>query len=801
MRVLVLGAGGRESALVASLLRDERVTQIAVAPGNGGTATIDPRRVQNIALAQDGPDFAAVCAYVREHRIDLVVPGPEQPLVDGVADAVKAATAAAVFGPSAAAARIEGSKAFSKHFMQAEKIPTAAFATFTEVHRAVAYLQNELPAAARVVIKVSGLAAGKGVLLPATRDEAIADVRRIMVDRVFGDAGTEVVIEEFLEGHEVSCLAFTDGYTILPLPYAQDHKRAYDNDAGPNTGGMGVFAPTPRVSDADRAFINREILQRCVDGLRRRRSPFVGILYAGVILTPQGPKTLEYNCRFGDPETEALLPLLTSSLADLMFACCHGYLDAVTPTFLADTIAVSVIIAAEGYPGAYAKGQAITIPAALPDGVTVYHAGTTLDGAQLTSSGGRVLAVTGLGATYDAAFAATMAGVRAIDFPHSFYRTDIGAKAFAEHRSKADAAGSNGGKLTYADAGVSIAAGDALVHDIKAIVRRTRRVGADAEIGGFGGCFDLAACGFKDPVLVAGIDGVGTKVLIAKALGDVSTVGIDLVAMNANDVLAQGAEPLFFLDYLATGHLDVGMAAAAVGGVAEGCLQARCALVGGETAEMPAVYARGDFDMAGCVVGAVERSRMLPRTQAMTTGDVLIGLPSSGVHSNGFSLVRKIVERAGLPYTDPCPWQPGTSLGAALLTPTRIYVTSVLPLVAADRVKGLAHITGGGLIENIPRALPKGAVAHVDTLRWELPPTFRWLQQQGGLDPLEVARTFNCGIGMVLVVAADDVADTLALLAEHGEPNAVRIGHLEVTNDPALPAARVDMAHLDAWAS
>ena len=323
----------------------------------------------------------------------------------------------------------------------------------------------------------------------------------------------------------------------------------------------------------------------------------------------------------------------------------------------------------------------------------------------------------------------------------------------------------------YKQAGVDIEAGDRLVRAISPLAKATARAGASGDLGGFGGLFDLRAAGFEDPILVSGTDGVGTKLMVAHETGHHGTIGIDLVAMCANDVLAQGAEPLFFLDYFACGKLDEGVAAEVVGGIAEGCRQAGCALIGGETAEMPGMYEAGTYDLAGFCVGAMERGTALPRTDAMASGDLLVGLPSSGAHANGFSLIRKIVRDAGLTYADAAPFQDG-SLGEALLAPTKLYVADTLPLVRSGAVKGLAHITGGGLTENVPRALPGHLAPRYDDAALALPPLFAWLQAAGGLSDAEMRRTFNAGVGMVMVVAPDRVGEALAV------PGARAIGEL-----------------------
>jgi phosphoribosylformylglycinamidine cyclo-ligase len=336
-----------------------------------------------------------------------------------------------------------------------------------------------------------------------------------------------------------------------------------------------------------------------------------------------------------------------------------------------------------------------------------------------------------------------------------------------QHLEQAMAERRNG--LSYADSGVDIDAGNRLVDLIKPMVRATARPGTDAEIGGFGGLFDLKAAGFKDPVLVAATDGVGTKVKIAIETGLHGSIGIDLVAMSVNDLVVQGAEPLFFLDYFACGKLDPEAAAAIVAGIAEGCRESGCALIGGETAEMPGLYKEGDYDLAGFAVGAVERGAALPRPD-IAAGDAVLGLASSGVHSNGFSLVRKIVEISGLSFEAQAPFSPVMTLGGALLTPTRLYVRSCLRAIReTGAVKGLAHITGGGFTDNIPRILPKHLGVDIDLARLPVLPVFRWLAQQGSIAEAELLRTFNCGIGMIAVVRADAVEAITEVLADAGE--------------------------------
>jgi phosphoribosylaminoimidazole synthetase len=322
---------------------------------------------------------------------------------------------------------------------------------------------------------------------------------------------------------------------------------------------------------------------------------------------------------------------------------------------------------------------------------------------------------------------------------------------------------------SYADAGVNIDAGNSLVDRIKPLAKATARLGANSDLGGFGGLFDLKATGYKDPILVSATDGVGTKLKLAFDTDIHDTVGIDLVAMCVNDLVVQGAEPLLFLDYFATGGLDVDVAESVIKGIAAGCKEAGCALIGGETAEMPGMYQKGHYDLAGFTVGAVEREAVLPRMDDIAVGDAVLGLASSGVHSNGFSLVRHVLAKQGLTVKDPAPFAKGKTLGEALLTPTRIYVKSCLTAIRTGKIKALAHITGGGLLENIPRVLPENLGVALKAGSWKMPDVFTWLQQAGNIAQHELYRTFNCGIGMVILVKAEDAQAVSALLTEHGE--------------------------------
>ena len=664
------------------------------------------------------------------------------------------------YGPSKLAARMEGSKTFSKDFMKKYNIPTAAYENFSNYEEAKKYLDSINH---DVVLKASGLAAGKGVIIPTTKQEAQDALKGIMLDKEFGSAGDEVVIEEFLEGDELSILSFCDGYTIKSLPPAQDHKRIFEGDLGPNTGGMGCYAPTNIATKQLIEEIERTVLRPTIDGFIEEHMPFRGTLFTGLMITKNGPKVLEYNVRFGDPETQTLLPLMSqdTDLAEIMIACTEGWLKAVDVRVEPKSSA-TVVVAAGGYPGPYAKGIPMKVSSP-PADTNIFHAGTIIKNGQLQTSGGRVIAAQAVAENLERAVKKAYTGIRFIELDKMFYRKDIAHRAFNPTASTKEA-------LTYASAGVDIEAGNQFVKRIKKSVAKTARPGADAQIGGFGGELDLDLAGYLGgPVLVAAIDGVGTKLKVAQTMNKHDTVGIDLVAMNVNDLVVQGAEPLCFTDYIGCSKLIPDIGSAFVEGVVAGCIQANSALVGGETAEMPDMYQGDDYDAAGTAIGAMRKEHRLPRTGDMADGDVLIGLASNGVHSNGFSLVRRIIARENISYHDAAPWDKSTSVGLSLLTPTRIYVLPLLQVIRKKLILGLSHITGGGLTENIPRMLPPHLAAEVDVSSWQLPAVFKWLKQAGNVSSSEMGRTFNTGIGMVAVVKQETVQQVIAELTASGE--------------------------------
>ncbi len=538
----------------------------------------------------------------------------------------------------------------------------------------------------------------------------------------------------------------------VALPIAQDHKRLGEGDTGPNTGGMGAYAPAPVPYTAD--DLVAEFVQPVLDHFAAADTPYVGVLFAGLMLTADGARLIEYNVRLGDPEAQTVLPLVETDIAELALLATRGRLDQL-PVIVRSQAAVTVVAAAAGYPGAAVRGAVITDDMASgaigPDGTTTlrFDAGVDEDG---RVAGGRVLAVTGIGFDLAEARAAAYDHMRRIRFDGMQFRRDIGWRAL-------------GAELTsYAAAGVDIDEGTRAVSEMKAAVEATHDHGVLKGVGSFGGVFSAKAIlALDDPVLVASTDGVGTKVELAARLGMVRGVGMDIVNHCIDDVLVQSARPLFFLDYIAASVLDAGLVAEVVRGMADACRDAGCALLGGETAEMPGVYQPGAFDIAGTLVGVAERSELLPRPD-VAVGDVLVGVASSGPHTNGYSLLRKIFDWIPM---DVVPDGFDRSLGETLLEPHRSYLDLLTPALHSGTVKALAHITGGGLPENLPRVLPAEVDAVIRLGSWPVSPLFRLAREltpQMSTD--ELYRTLNMGVGMVVICAPGEVAALQGTIAE-----------------------------------
>ena len=738
MNVMIIGSGGREHALAWKVAQSPRLSKLYIAPGNAGTMTCG----ENVLL--DASNHSDIIRFCKDKQIDLVLIGPETPLACGLTDALSA-DGIRCFGPSRAAAQIEASKVFAKDFMVRHNIATARYAAFSKIADAIAYLETvDYP----IVIKASGLAAGKGVVLPETLDEARSTLESILIDRAFGEAGNEVIIEERLSGQEVSLMAFTDGKTVIPMLPAQDHKCLLDGDHGPNTGGMGAYAPAP-IFTAD--LMNEaveSVLRPAINGLRLEGTPFVGVLYAGLILTLNGLRTLEFNCRFGDPETQAVLPLLETDLLEIAEACVDGTLHDVDIRWKAGA-AVCVVLASKGYPEKVESGKYVKLET-LPANIISFHAGTRFDNGKVVTSGGRVFGLTAWSDEIESAVRRVYANVDKVLFEGRQYRKDIAHRAVKES--------------SYADSGVSIDAGNITVDLINETVRSTYTSSVLAGIGSFGGLFDASILKtFDNPVLVASTDGVGTKVKLAGQAGRYRPIGHDIVNHCINDILVQGARPLFFMDYFATSKLTPEVTAEVVTGMAEACKEAGMALLGGETAEMPGVYQPNEFDIAGTIVGLVERDNILPRKN-LKAGDALIGLASSGPHTNGYSLIRKTFADTPLDTAFP---ELGVSLADALLAPHKSYLNLLSSILdRSSLVKALVHLTGGGFIENVPRILPDDldAVIHLDG--WTPPPLWKLIQQKGNIATDEMYRVFNMGIGMIVIVDKAKVTEIRRLISE-----------------------------------
>lgn len=793
--ILVIGSGSREHAITWKLLESNQVDKVILVPGNASSSTME--RVITVECSKiDAESISNIC---KEHNVEYVFVGPEVPLVDGIVDGLKR-KGISCFGPTKKAAQLEGSKVFCKDFMARNNIPTARYQTFTDYNKAKQYIES---LNYKIVLKASGCAAGKGVLIPSNKEEELEGLKRIMVDKEFGSAGDEIVIEEFLDGEECSLMCFSDGYSLVVMPPAQDHKRIFDGDKGANTGGMGAYAPAPFIVDCNNNATTDKskskssfgtIIDRCVEtilkptinGMRKEGKPFVGVLFAGLMVSSSSSTTndkvinvLEFNCRMGDPETQVVLPLLETDLFEIVLACIEGRLDGLDVKW-SNKFAVTVVAASKGYPDSYPKG--LKINGLLENKNTndniIFQAGTTVNGSNdIVTNGGRVLSCTSVSESLEDAIKNSYKLIETISFEGMQYRKDIGQKALNHLERKKQQQANSKQSVSYSESGVDIERGDAVVDNIGPLAKATTRLGCVSDLGGFGALFDTKAAGFRDPILVSGTDGVGTKLKIAQELGIHDSIGIDLVAMCVNDVVVQGAEPLFFLDYFATGRIHVDVATQVVSGIARGCKESGCALIGGETAEMPGMYKDGEYDLAGFSVGAVERDQMLPSN--IQEGNILLGLASSGVHSNGYSLVRYLIETksGGLTYNSIAPFDSSKTLGQVLLTPTKLYVLSCLAAIKSGGVNGLAHITGGGITENLPRVIPDGLDCEVELGSWEILPIFKYLVELGNMETEELLKTFNSGIGMILIVSPDKV-DSITKSLESNNEKVYKIGKI-----------------------
>jgi phosphoribosylamine--glycine ligase/phosphoribosylformylglycinamidine cyclo-ligase len=758
MRVLLVGSGAREHAIAWKLGQSPSLKKLFCAPGNAGTA----QAAENVGIAVS--DVEGLVGFAISNDIDLVVCGPELPLSLGLSDLLArrgGPDGPRCFGPGQAAAKIESSKSFSKALMENIGIPTAEYRVFDELDEAKVFIGD---APWPYVIKASGLASGKGVFLPDSYEEACTVLEDLMKKSSLGQAGSEVLIEERLEGEEVSILGFCDGVHVSVMPPTQDHKRLLEGDLGPNTGGMGAIA-SAHLRHMDMAqTLSRKFLEPVCMELASKGTPFVGVLYAGLMLTKKGPKALEYNCRFGDPEAEAILPLLETDLLRILWECTKTSLDTIDMAWHRGASAC-IVVADGNYATDMGQRPARLFKDFGKNGNSqVFHGATHVSGKETLAEGGRLLCVSSFADDVPMAIEKAYGRLARLDLPDSRFRKDIGYgrnlvksldpmgeyPGLRKEASGSDAAESQSAFL-YADSGVDIEAGDRAVAMMSAAVRSTYGKEVLAGIGSFGGIYSAESLkGMKEPVLVASTDGVGTKVKLASLAGSFGSIGKDIVNHCIDDILVQGARPLFFLDYVATSKLDPSMVAQIVGGMSDACVQARCALLGGETAEMPGVYLPGEFDLAGTIVGMAEREDILP-CATLLCKDILVGLPSSGLHTNGFSLARKIFPESELAgYSDIL----GRTLLEALLEPHRSYLPILEPVLSKAKglVKALVHITGGGFEGNIPRILPSSLDAVVRPAAWVPLPVFDLIRKKGQVSREEMYRVFNMGIGMIAIL-------------------------------------------------
>ena len=722
LNILVVGSGAREHALATKISESPRCANLHVTPGNAGT----PGTRHNVVAT----DINGIIALCNTNRVSLVVIGPEAPLAAGLVDALHAAGIAA-FGPTQALARLESDKSYAREVAHLLNLPGPHCATFKQGDETSA-LAWYTQFGADIVVKQSGLAGGKGVVVPNSANETTTAIREAIA---LGD----VVLEERLFGTECSLIALSDGSTSVAFPLAQDHKRIGEGDTGLNTGGMGAYAPAPVAFSADE--LHAMFITPVINHFSSAGTPFIGALFAGIMLTKDGPRLLEYNCRFGDPEAQVLLSLLDSDIVELLLACSNGSLTS-NHLVIRDGSALAVVLAAHNYPHPPRTGDIITnLPTTNPMS-SVFHGGTEVVNGQLVTAGGRVLTCVGVGQTLDEARTHAYATASRISFDGVQLRRDIAWRA-------------PGATITsYASTGVNIDEGTRAVDLIKASVAKTATSHVLRGVGAFGGALDVSFLKeFDHPVLVGSTDGVGTKVELAARTGRIRGTGHDIVNHCVNDVLVQRAYPLFFLDYLASSHLNADNVAEVVGGMADACAAAGCVLLGGETAEMPGVYVDGAFDIAGTLVGVAEREQLLP-LPTIAAGDVLIGVASNGPHTNGYSYLRKLF--AWIPMeSQPVPLD--RPLVEALLEPHRNYLPVLKDALNTEHVKALVHITGGGLPENMPRVLPEGIGAIINLGSWPMPPLFQLVSELSTLDTDELYRTLNMGVGMVVIVAPEHV--------------------------------------------
>ncbi|NXX32971.1 PUR2 protein, partial [Nicator chloris] len=736
-RVLVIGSGGREHALAWKLAQSPHVKHVFVAPGNAGTA--DNGKISNSAVLVS--NHTIVTQFCKDHNIGLVLVGPEALLAAGIVDDLRAA-GVRCFGPGARAAQLFSHSSSSKAFLERHGIPTARWRAFSNPQEACRFITStDFPA---LVVRARAPAARKEVTIAASKEEACRAVQEIMQDRMFGEI---VVVEELLQGEELSCSCFTDGVTVASMPPAQPHKRLQDGDQGPSTAGMGAYCPVPQVPEALLEQIRGAILQPIVDSLRQEGAAFVGVLQTGLMLTKEGVKILNFKCQFGDPQCQVILPLLKNDFYEVIQATIDGKLCSCMPAWSENRTAVCVVMASPGYPGDSDKGMEVTgLLQAKELGLQVFHGGTALKDGRVVTSGGRVLSITAVRQDLMEALAEANRGVATIHFQGATFRRDIGHRGL---RLLQQPLYVSTGPEPSPDVPSCLSH---LGHLCWALQKGSLQLPARgrSEGGGFAAFFDLKASGYDDPILVSQTKGLGPKLQVAQACKRHDTIGQDLVALCVNDLLAQGAEPLFFLCHLACGKLDAELLETIKEGIADACRSAGCAFLGAEVTEAPCPW--GHCDLAGFALGALQRGQRRPGPRTARDGDALLGLGCPAIPASAFGIVRRILLTSSLHCSSPAPGSAGhATLGDVLLTPGKVFSPALLPVLRSGHVKGFAP-TAEGLLGGISRVLPEHLSAVLDALSWKIPEIFCWLYKEGNLSAEEMAQTFPCGIGAVLVV-------------------------------------------------
>lgn len=705
LKVAVIGSGAREHALAEKFAEDKKITNVYVLPGNDGMVN-GKIEIKNIKGNNN------ILNFCRRNNIKLVFVGPEVPLVEGIVDLLED-NGINTFGPTKENAKLEGSKIYSKEVMLEHNIPTAKYKKYENPEEAKEDIMSM--SNLDIVIKYDGLASGKGVFLPETEEEALTFIDDVFTKKIFGN-DNKLLIEKKLFGIECSLMGFCNGKEISFMPQAQDYKKKEDKDKGPNTGGMGSIAPVNILTESDITY-----LKQLVDKLVKNFN-YKGILYVGLMKTKDGLNVLEFNCRFGDPEAQVLLNLLNTDLYKICIDCILG--NDLKIKWNTNSC-INVVLSHRCYP--YDRSSSlleIKNLEKLSKNIKKYYSSISKKGDKFYTNGGRVMSLVysdnSLSNCYNTIYKNIV-----IDYQNIYYRRDIGYD-YISNFNKEDLNISNDMTiLNYKESGVDIDKGNDFVDIIKNICGNNK-------IGGFSGVVDYN--GIK---IAATTDGVGSKIELARKLNKYDTIGIDLVAMCVNDLIVQGAKPLLFLDYLAVNKLDLNKSAEIIKGINEGCKQAGCTLIGGETAEMPMVYSEDKFDLAGFSVGIIEGEDY---PKKINSGDLIVGLSSTGVHSNGFSLIHKILEKTSYDLEE-------------LLTPTKIYVNDIEKIKEnfKDYIKGFSHITGGGLIDNISRLLDEEHNIKI-SYDWQIPDVFKWIYKNSNMGVDDMLRTYNCGIGMVVIL-------------------------------------------------